>query len=151
VLRVIRVVAVFDRGLGVLVVGVGPLMLGLFRGGRFAFARATLVPVLGVSILASYVADELLCVERFGRGFHVEVPGLGRLYTDSVCVVDRVLLNGENLGIRSIFHVADMGRYPEYEALIGRDLVYRWRLVVDRTTGRVRSLASLYQNQLHQL
>jgi hypothetical protein len=118
------------------------LLLGLYRGPRFSYARAIVTNLLNISIIDNSIAKDLKCYESVSPEVEAEVvvPGLGKYDVRSVCVVDRVVFNGYEIPYPSVFHVVTTSTGPRlYEAFIGRDLINYWQLYVDPSLETVRS------------
>lgn len=118
------------------------LLLGLYRGPRFSYARAIVTDLLNMSIIDDAVARDLKCYESVSPEIEAEVtiPGLGKYRIHSLCVVDRVVFNGYEIPYSSVLHVASiLGESRLYEAFIGRDLISHWQLYVDPSSDTVRS------------
>ncbi len=118
------------------------ILLGIFKRERFGYARAAVIDNLNTSFLVKPVAEDLRCVERVEglEGVSLTVEGVGNFLLDSVCVIDRAVLNGYEIPYSTIFHVARvLSGSRDYEAYIGLDLVRYWRLYLDPATNTVRS------------
>lgn len=118
------------------------LLLGLYRGSRFSYARAMVTDLLNISIIDDAVARDLKCYENVSPEVEAEItiPGLGKYRVRSLCVVDRVVFNGYEIPYSSVLHVAPILRDQRlYEAFIGRDLISYWQLYVDLSLNIVRS------------
>lgn len=119
-----------------------PLILGLYRGQRFGYARALLTGSIAVSLVDRVVAEDLKCYENVDPSMELEVlvPGVGECRVFSICLVDKVVFDGYEIPHPSVFHVTQI---PEdrklFEAFIGRDLIIHWHLYVDNELGVVRS------------
>ena len=118
------------------------LLLGLFRGSRFSYARAVVIEELNTSFIAKSVADDLRCYEDVEQleEVTVEVEGEGGYTIFSLCLLDRVVFNGNEILSPTVVHVARFPGEPRaYEAFVGKDLIAHWQLYVDPAVGLVRS------------
>jgi hypothetical protein len=118
------------------------VLLGVFRGERFGYARTAIIEGLNTSFLVKPVAEDLRCVERVEglEGAILSIEGVGTFLLDSVCVVDRAVINGYEIPYTTVFHVARvLSGSEEYEAYVGSDLIRYWRLYIDPLTNTVRS------------
>lgn len=121
----------------------GPLMLGLFKNEKFAYARTALIPSASTSIVLYYIAEELNCIESLDKRFLMYIEGLGSFDIIGICSIDKALLDGNVIEMRSLFHVAKYkGSRLNYEAIIGKDLILYWRLIYDPYLKSVKSLIS---------
>lgn len=118
------------------------LLLGLFKGSRFSYARAIVVDNINSSFIVKSVADDLRCYENIEQmeEVEVEIEGEGKYTIFSLCLLDRVVFNGYEIPSPTIVHVAlPLSKLRMYEAFIGRDLITYWQLYTDPITGIVRS------------
>lgn len=118
------------------------VLLGMFRGERFGYARAAVIDGLHTSFLVRPVADDLKCVEKVEglEEIPIRIEGIGAFLLDSVCVIDRAVISGYEIPYSTVLHVARvLSGSDEYEAYIGLDLVRYWRLYLDPSTNTVRS------------
>ncbi len=123
---------------------IGPLLVGLFKGMRFSYARGVLVPHVPTSIVVPRVSEELQCAEPLDREYRIEVMGIGAFSVYAVCSVDKVIIEGDELNLKTAIHVGKplVSENIEYELVIGRDLIDYWRLIYNPLSGSVRSLIS---------
>ena len=123
---------------------VGPLLVGLFKDTRFSYARGVLVPYISMSILVPRASEELRCVEYLDREYRVDVMGIGTFSIYAICSVDKVIIEGQELDLKSAIHVGRplTSENLEYEFVIGRDLIDYWRLTYNPLTRTVRSLVA---------
>ncbi|MCX8184413.1 MAG: hypothetical protein RMI56_06010 [Sulfolobales archaeon] len=118
------------------------LLLGLFRGSRFSYARASVVKDINISFIDVSVAEDLKCYESVESISEVEIstPDEGRYTIFSLCLIDKVVFSGYEIPYQTVIHVArPIRRNPLYEAYIGRDLIDYWQLYVDYAGGAIRS------------
>lgn len=118
------------------------ILLGMFKGRRFGYARAAVIEDLHTSFLVKPVAEDLKCVENVEglEGVSLTIEGVGNFLLDSVCVIDGAVLNGYEIPYSTVLHVARvLSGSRDYEAYIGLDLVRYWRLYLDPATNTVRS------------
>jgi len=122
----------------------GPIMIGLFKNSRFTYARGVVVPRASVSIGIPRISEDLQCAETLDREYEVEIAELGIFKISAVCTIDRAIIDGQEIDLRTAIHIGVpiTRRRIEYELIIGRDLVNYWRLVYDELTGQIRSLVS---------
>jgi len=122
----------------------GPIMVGLFKNSRFTYARGIIIPSASVSVGVSRISEELQCAEILDREYEVEIAELGTFRIFAVCTVDRVIIDGQEISLRTAIHIGTFTtrRRIEYELIVGRDLIDYWGLIVDELTGRIRSLVS---------
>lgn len=116
-------------------------LLGLFSGERFSYARALYNPLSPISVVVERVARELACFEGLDRSYRAFVEGLGEVEIFGVCRVDRAIVNGAEVDVVAVLHVAKVleGK-PQFDAVLGRDLGVAWGLYVDPLTNSVKSL-----------
>jgi hypothetical protein len=118
------------------------VLLGVFKGERFGYARTAVIDGLNISFLVRPIAEDIRCVERVEDLEEVTllIEGIGTFLLDSVCVVDRAVLNGYEIPYTTVFHVARiLSGSEEYEAYIGSDIIRYWHLYLDPLTNTVRS------------
>jgi len=118
------------------------VLLGLFKGDRFSYARALYDPSKPLSIVTRRIAEELGSLEALDRDYVVEVHGLGEFRVLGVCSVERAIVEGQLIEAPAALHVVDAERIGEFDALIGRDLEIAWGLYVDLFSGSLKSLYS---------
>ena len=123
---------------------IGPLLVGLFRDARFSYARGALAPHVSTSIVVPRVSEELRCAEPLDREYRIEVVGIGAFSIYAVCSVDKAVIEGHELNLKTAIHVGKplASENIEYELVIGRDLIDYWRLVYSPLTRSIRSLIS---------
>lgn len=122
----------------------GPLMVGLFKNSRFTYARGAVVSDALVSIGMPRISEDLRCAETLDQEYEVDIAELGTFRIFAVCAIDRAIIDGQEIDLRTAIHIGIpmIRRRIEYELIIGRDLISYWRLVYDELTGQVRSLVS---------
>jgi len=123
---------------------IGPLLVGLFKDMRFSYARGALAPHIPTSIVVPRISEELMCTEFLDREYRVEVGGIGVFIVYAICSVDKAIIEGHELNLKTAIHVGRplSNENIEYELVIGRDLIDYWKLVYSPLTGSVRSLIS---------
>ena len=122
----------------------GPIMVGLFKNLKFTYARGVVVPSASVSIGIPRISEDLQCAEALDREYEVEIAKLGIFKISAVCTVDKAIIDGQEIDLRTAIHIGVpiTRRRIEYELIIGRDLINYWRLIYDELTGYIRSLVS---------
>ncbi len=100
------------------------------------------MPYVPTSIVVPRVSEELRCTELLDREYRVVIRGIGVFSIYAVCSVDKVIVEGQELNLRTAIHVGKPLKSVEYELVIGRDLIDYWKLVYNPFTGSVRSLIS---------
>lgn len=106
------------------------VMLGLFKGDRFEYARALIDVNLNASVVVEPIAEALRCSEKLDKRFSIYIPSVGFAETDGICVIDRAIINGSHIELKTIFHVikSDILKPLHCEAILGRDIAIWWRL-----------------------
>ncbi|MCS7099378.1 MAG: hypothetical protein RMH84_01255 [Sulfolobales archaeon] len=118
------------------------LLLGLFKGSRFSYARALVTEDINTSFIDVSIAEDLKCFENVEslKEVEVSVGGVWSYAIFSLCVIDKVAFNGYEIPYQTVVHVAKpLRRNPLYEAYVGRDLINYWQLYVNSARGIVRS------------
>jgi len=117
-------------------------LLGIFRDEKFSYARTAIVPEATFSILSSKIAFELNCIEKLEKPFKSYFPYIGNIDIDSVCIVDKAIIDGGLIETKTVFHIVPPEALSDCqcEAILGRDIILWWKLVYDRFSGKVRSL-----------
>ncbi len=118
------------------------VMLGLFKGERFEYARALIDVNISVSVIIETIADALKCSEEVDKYFHIYVPITGFVKTNRVCTIDKAIIDGSLVELKTVFHVVNNNALkPLYcEAILGRDIFLWWQLIYDEMLQRVKSL-----------
>jgi len=118
------------------------VMLGLFRGDRFGYARALADIDATTSVILKKVAESIRCIENLDRYFDIYIPNAGFAKTDKICVIDKAIIDGSFVELRTILYVVenDVLKPLHCEAILGRDIFLWWRLVYDKSFQRVKSL-----------
>jgi len=105
------------------------LLLGLFKGDRFAYARALYAPSVSVSVIIKKSIEDLRCYEDLDKSYIITIGTGNEVEIKGVCVFDRAVIDGNLIELPSVIHVAeDLGQIKEFEAIIGADLIFYWGL-----------------------
>ncbi len=117
-------------------------LLGIFKDERFSYARTAIIPEAAFSLLSSKIAFELNCIEKLEKPFSLYFPYIGNIAIDSVCIVDKAIIDSGVIEMKTVFHIVipEALNDCQCEAVLGRDIILWWRLVYDRLSGKVRSL-----------
>jgi hypothetical protein len=117
-------------------------LVGLFKGERFSYGRALILPRHTPSIISSRISYELNCREKLEKLFAVEVLGIGRVLIDSLCAIDKAIVEGGIIEKVTVFYIVNehLLKKLECDMIIGLDVISWWSLVIDTASGRVYSV-----------
>jgi hypothetical protein len=117
-------------------------LVGLFKGDRFSYGRALVSQKHLLSFVSSRIGYELSCRERLEKLFAVDVQGVGRVFVDSICAIDRAVIGGGVIEKTAVFYIVDEPflRRLECDLVIGLDVISWWGLVVDTVSRGVYSV-----------
>ena len=115
------------------------ILIGFFKGDLFSYGRALIDYDYPFSVISSRIAYELRCEERLDEVFEAVVKGLGKILINSLCVIDKAVINGDVVEKQTVFYIVKDSIVKELkcDAVLGRDVVDYWHLVVDETSKRV--------------
>lgn len=117
------------------------ILLGMFSGERFSYARALVDPGLRYSIILRDIAEDLRCFEK-PDDLVEEIIKIkdSILKIKGLCRIDQGVLNGFIISIPVILYVAEIiSGEKNYESYIGRDIINAWALYIDPLKGLVIS------------
>ncbi|MCC6046051.1 MAG: hypothetical protein LM572_04665 [Ignisphaera sp.] len=117
-------------------------LVGLFKGERFSYGRALILPRHTPSIISSRISYELNCREKLEKLFAVEVLGIGRVLIDSLCAIDKAIVEGGIIEKVTVFYIVNehLLKKLKCDMIIGLDVISWWGLVIDTASGRVYSV-----------
>ncbi|MCS7110788.1 MAG: hypothetical protein N3D82_05330 [Ignisphaera sp.] len=107
------------------------VMLGLFKGERFEYARALVDAGISASFVIDTIAEALKCSEELDRHFNIYIPRVGSVKIDRICVIDKAIIDSSLVELKTVFNVIQSNALKPLhcEAILGRDVHIWWGLV----------------------